>query len=127
MNTTVQTASDKEQALTILRELERTPCSLHDHALKRNQVDCTVCWIERIASELTDAYQRGVLASTGEVVGTLKAKDIFEALKRELDHPSGYISKDPLTLDSITVDGTISCTDIAEFLNARPRPDESSR
>ena len=46
------------------------------------------------------------------------AKDVYEALVQELAHPNGYISRDPLT-DSITVDGVISCEDIAKFLNER--------
>lgn len=49
----------------------------------------------------------------------LSARDIYEALKAELDHPQGYVSPDPFTLDSVTVDGTISCEDIAKFLNER--------
>lgn len=47
----LQLIAGRERALTILRELERTPCLVHDHALKRNQIDCSVCWIERIAKE----------------------------------------------------------------------------
>ena len=50
---------------------------------------------------------------------SVTAKDVYAALMRELDHPSGYISKDPLTLESVTVDGVISCEDIAKFLNER--------
>lgn len=53
----------------------------------------------------------------GEGMRTLTAQDIFLALIAELDHPQGYITKDPMTLDSVTVDGVISCEAIAEFLN----------
>ena len=41
---------------------------------------------------------------------------IYRMLTAELDHPSGYITKDPLTLDSVTIDGVIGCESMAEFL-----------
>lgn len=65
------------------------------------------------------AWQPWTAAEVGRIVKLLSATDIYEALKAELDHPQGYLSPDPLTLDSVTIDGTISCEDIAKFLNER--------
>ena len=54
-----------------------------------------------------------------ETLRPLSAEDIYKALLQELDHACGYIEKRPMSLDSVTVDGTISCKDVAVFLNQR--------
>jgi hypothetical protein len=53
----------------------------------------------------------------------ITADQIYRALLAELDHPQGYITKD-CSLDSVTVDGDISCESIAGFLNALQPQDE---
>jgi hypothetical protein len=58
-------------------------------------------------------------ASGGAKVSKITEQDVYNALFSELNHPSGYITERPLTLDSVNVDGTVSCASIAEFLNER--------
>ena len=39
-----------ERARRLHYEMERTPCLHHNHVLKRNEIDCTECWVSRVAA-----------------------------------------------------------------------------